>query len=59
MESFESALADATRTSYIEGQWVSEEEEIVLEYSIIDACLPSNGDYSMYTDWGKIEIGNN
>ena len=55
-ESFESVLADATRTSYIEGHWVSKEEDILLEYSIIDACLPSSGDYSTYTDWGKLYL---
>lgn len=49
----ESQLAEATRTSYIEGRWVSEEEDVRMEYSINDAYLPANGNYSSYHEWVK------
>lgn len=49
----ESELAEATRTSYIEGRWVSEEEDVRMVYSINGACLPGNGDYSSYHEWVK------
>ncbi|PFX30692.1 Beclin 1-associated autophagy-related key regulator [Stylophora pistillata] len=49
----ESELAEATRTSYIEGRWVSEEEDVRVVYSINGACLPGNGDYSSYYEWVK------
>lgn len=51
-ESCQSQLAEATRTSYIEGRWVSEEENVRMACSINGACLPANGDYSAYHDWG-------
>lgn len=53
-ESVESALAEATRTSYVRGQWISREEEVRIEYSIVDdSCvLNGNGDYSGYCNWG-------
>ena len=49
----ESELAEATRTSYIEGRWVSEEEEVRVEYSLNDAYLPANGNYAAYSKWGS------
>lgn len=49
----ESELAEATRTSYIEGRWVSEEEDVRMVYSINGAYLPGNGDYSSYHEWVK------
>ncbi|XP_068730440.1 beclin 1-associated autophagy-related key regulator-like [Montipora capricornis] len=55
-ENRQSQLAEATRTSYIEGRWVSEEEEegdVRIECSINDACLPANGDYTAYHEWVK------
>lgn len=51
-ENRESQLAEATRTSYIEGRWVSEEEDVRMEYSINDAYLPANGNYASYHEWG-------
>ena len=55
-ENRESQLAEATRTSYIEGRWVSEEEDVRMEYSINDAYLPANGNYSSYHEWGLYVI---
>ncbi|XP_078350156.1 beclin 1-associated autophagy-related key regulator-like isoform X1 [Oculina patagonica] len=52
-ENRESQLAEATRTSYIEGRWVSEEEDARMEYCINDAYLPGNGNYSSYHEWVK------
>lgn len=52
-ESRESQLAEATRTSYIEGRWVSEEEDLRMQCSINDTCLPANADYTAYHEWGK------
>lgn len=54
-ESCQSQLAEATRTSYIEGRWVSEEENVRMACSINGACLPANGDYSAYHDWAKAQ----
>ena len=51
-ENRESQLAEATRTSYIEGRWVSEEQDVRMECSIIDTYLPVNGDYTAYHEWG-------
>ena len=51
-ENRESQLAEATRTSYIEGRWVSEKEDVRMECSINDTYLPANGDYSAYHEWG-------
>lgn len=51
----ESELAEATRTSYIEGRWVSEEEDVRMVYSINGAYLPGNGDYSSYHEWGMCD----
>ena len=50
-ESCEIDLEEATRTSYVEGRWVSSDENV--EYSIVEPCLPGNGDYSAYVDWGR------
>ena len=52
-ESRESQLAEATRTSYIEGRWVSEEEDLRMQCSINDTCLPANAVYSAYHEWGE------
>lgn len=54
----ESALAEATQTSYVEGRWVSREDDVKVEYSIVDgACiLRGNTDCSAYFDWGKLYI---
>ncbi|KAM7441839.1 autophagy protein 14 [Porites harrisoni] len=52
-ESRESQLAEATRTSYIEGRWVSEEEDLRMQCSINDTCLPANADYTAYHEWVK------
>ncbi|KAK3741278.1 hypothetical protein QZH41_012580 [Actinostola sp. cb2023] len=55
-ESVESALAEATRTSYVEGRWISREDEVNIEYSIVDSTciLHGNSDYSAYCDWVKM-----
>ncbi|KXJ17527.1 Beclin 1-associated autophagy-related key regulator [Exaiptasia diaphana] len=54
-ESVESALAEATQTSYVEGRWVSKEDDLNIEYSIVDSMcvLRGNNDYSSYCDWVK------
>ncbi|EDO36555.1 predicted protein [Nematostella vectensis] len=49
--SVESALAEATQTSYVQGKWVN--ETATLELSIIDSSLPWSGDYSAYRHWVK------
>lgn len=56
-ESVESALAEATQTSYVEGRWVSKEDEVMIEYSIVDSMcvLRGNNDYSAYCDWGMYD----
>lgn len=55
-EDRQSQLAEATRTSYIEGRWVSEEENVRMECSINDAYLPASGNYSVYHEWGLYVI---
>lgn len=54
-ESVESALAEATQTSYVEGRWISREDEIKMEYSIVDnTCILRGGsDYSSYCEFGE------
>ena len=52
----ETALAEATRTSYIKGRWVSQDEATNLEYSIIGATLPGSGNYSLYLNWGRAQL---
>ena len=52
-ESFEKALTEATRTSYVEGRWVSDDELANTQYKILEAFLPADGDYSAYSAWCK------
>lgn len=50
-ESCEKALTEATRTSYVEGRWLSDEELANTQYKILEAYLPADGDYSAYFVW--------
>ncbi|CAB3983709.1 Beclin 1-associated autophagy-related key regulator [Paramuricea clavata] len=52
-ESCEKALTEATRTSYVEGRWVSDDELANTQYKILEAFLPADGDYSTYSVWLK------
>ena len=52
-ESCEMALTEATRTSYIEGRWVDDDELGNIQYKILKTFLPANGDYSAYSHWRK------
>lgn len=45
-------IAEAIRTAYIRGRWVSQQESHgELQYIIVAPSIPSNGDYSAYCDW--------
>lgn len=46
-----SALAEATRTSYIRGKWVFMDSSGELHYRIVAPTLPGSGDYSAYSVW--------
>ena len=50
-ESCERALTEATRTSYVEGRWISDDELANTHYKILEAFLPADGDYSHYSVW--------
>ena len=50
-EGFEKALTEATRTSYVEGRWVSDDERANTQYKILEAFLPADGNYSAYSVW--------
>ena len=52
-EGCEKALTEATRTSYVEGRWVSDDELANTQYKILEAFLPADGDYSAYSVWCK------
>lgn len=45
------ALAEATRTSYVRGKWVFMDSTGDLHYRIVAPTLPGSGDYSAYSDW--------
>lgn len=45
------ALADATRTAYVRGQWILQDSHSEKSHVIVASSLPSNGNYSAYTDW--------
>lgn len=45
-----SALAEATRTSYVRGKWVFMDSSGELRYRIVAPTLPGSGDYSAYSD---------
>ena len=45
------ALAEATRTAYVRGQWVLQDSHSELQHVIVAPSLPGNGDYSAYNDW--------
>jgi hypothetical protein len=55
-ESCEKALTEATRTSYVEGRWVSDDELANTQYKILEAFLPADGDYSTYSVWCEYTI---
>lgn len=50
------ALAEASKLTYVCGQWVDTCEEwsrqTQLGYRIVAPTLPANGDYSAYNEWG-------
>lgn len=46
-----SALAEATRTSYIRGKWIFMDSSGELHYRIVAPTLPGSGDYSAYSIW--------
>ncbi|XP_034238327.1 beclin 1-associated autophagy-related key regulator [Thrips palmi] len=46
-----SALADATRTTYIRGRWVFTDSTGELQHCIVAPTLPGSGNYSAYNDW--------
>jgi hypothetical protein len=50
------ALAEASKLTYVCGQWVDTCEEwsrqTELGYRIVAPTLPANGDYSAYNEWG-------
>lgn len=48
-----SALADATRTTYIRGRWVFTDSTGELQHRIVAPMLPGSGNYSAYNDWGN------
>jgi hypothetical protein len=50
-ESCEKALTEATRTSYVEGRWISDDDLANTQYKILEAFLPADGDYSHYSVW--------
>ena len=52
-EGCEKALTEATRTSYVEGRWISDDELANTQYKILEAFLPADGDYSAYSVWCK------
>ena len=52
-ESCERALTEATRTSYVEGRWITDDELANTHYKILEAFLPADGDYSHYSVWLK------
>lgn len=45
------ALAEATRTSYVRGKWVFMDSTGDLHYRIVAPTLPGSGDYTAYCDW--------
>ncbi|XP_046849701.1 beclin 1-associated autophagy-related key regulator-like isoform X2 [Xenia sp. Carnegie-2017] len=47
-DSYEKALSEATRTSYVEGKWLTYDET---QYKILETFLPVNGNYSSYSQW--------
>jgi len=44
-------LADAMRTSYIHGRWVTADQSGELQYQIVAPCLSGNGDYTAVYAW--------
>ena len=56
-ESCERALTEATRTSYVEGRWISDDELANTHYKILEAFLPADGDYSHYSVWCECLVG--
>ncbi|XP_025833473.1 beclin 1-associated autophagy-related key regulator-like isoform X2 [Agrilus planipennis] len=45
------ALAEATRTTYISNQWVYNDNSGELQYCIVAPTLPGSGNYSSYNIW--------
>lgn len=45
------ALAEATHTAYIKGQWILQSSQNDTQHVIVAATLPDNGDYTAYNDW--------
>lgn len=49
------ALAEASKLTYVCGQWINGDEwtkQTKLGYCIVAPILPANGDYSAYNEWG-------
>lgn len=45
------ALAEATHTAYVMGNWVLQDTQNERQYIIVAPSLPGNGDYSAYIEW--------
>ncbi|XP_035206014.1 beclin 1-associated autophagy-related key regulator-like [Stegodyphus dumicola] len=50
-------LEEAQKTTYVQGQWVIASSPMDdTKYSVVEPCIPSNGDYSAYIDWCSSRI---
>lgn len=48
----ENELAEAIKLAFVRGKWISQNESMTeLQYVIVAPSLPSNGDYTAYSDW--------
>lgn len=48
----ENELAEAIKLAFVRGKWISQNESMTeLQYIIVAPSLPSNGDYTAYSDW--------
>uniref|UniRef100_T1JJT5 Beclin 1-associated autophagy-related key regulator n=1 Tax=Strigamia maritima TaxID=126957 RepID=T1JJT5_STRMM len=45
------ALAEASRTTYVHGRWVYADNVCDVQYQIVESFLPASGDYSDYSIW--------
>lgn len=49
-----SAIADASRTTFVKGKWIFTDISGELQHCIVAPTLPGSGDYSAYNAWGML-----
>lgn len=47
-------LEEAQKTTYVRGRWVMTGSDMDdVQYSVVEPCIPNNGNYSAYATWCK------